>query len=224
LFGHEKGAFTGAVARKPGLVDIAQGGTLFLDEIGDVPLAMQVKLLRLIESGTYRRVGSVETLHANFRLVAATHKPLEEMMTSGAFRADLYYRLSTFPIRLPPLRERVEDIGLLANSFLQRRDPAKRLVIDDEALVCLQRYAWPGNIRELRNALDRASLFADDGVIRTHHLPPAITAHTPGLPTAAGDQRSLQQMAATFKGTRSELAKYLGLSERTLYRRLREEG
>jgi transcriptional regulator with PAS, ATPase and Fis domain len=224
LFGHEKGAFTGAVARKPGLVDIAQGGTLFLDEIGDVPLAMQVKLLRLIESGTYRRVGSVETLHANFRLVAATHKPLEEMMVSGAFRADLYYRLSTFPIRLPPLRERVEDIGLLANSFLQRRDPAKRLVIDDEALVCLQRYAWPGNIRELRNALDRASLFADDGVIRTHHLPPAITAHTPGLPTAAGDQRSLQQMAATFKGTRSELAKYLGLSERTLYRRLREEG
>ena len=128
LFGHEKGAFTGAVARKPGLVDIAQGGTLFLDEIGDVPLAMQVKLLRLIESGTYRRVGSVETLHANFRLVAATHKPLEEMMASGAFRADLYYRLSTFPIRLPPLRERVEDIGLLANSFLQRRDPALSLI------------------------------------------------------------------------------------------------
>ena len=114
-------------------------------------------------------------------------------------------------------------IGLLANSFLQRRDPAKRLVIDDEALVCLQRYAWPGNIRELRNALDRASLFADDGVIRTRHLPPAITAHAPGLP-AAGDQRSLQQMVATFKGTRSELAKYLGLSERTLYRRLREQG
>ncbi|YCH24195.1 sigma 54-interacting transcriptional regulator [Pseudomonas sp. D1-3] len=224
LFGHEKGAFTGAVARKPGLVDLAQGGTLFLDEIGDVPLAMQVKLLRLIESGTYRRVGSVETLHANFRLVAATHKPLEEMMASGAFRADLYYRLSTFPIRLPPLRERVEDISLLANSFLQRRDPAKRLVIDDEALVNLQRYAWPGNIRELRNALDRASLFADDGIIRPQHLPPAITARASGLPVAADDQRSLLQIVATFKGTRSELAKYLGLSERTLYRRLRERG
>lgn len=224
LFGHEKGAFTGAVARKPGLVDLAQGGTLFLDEIGDVPLAMQVKLLRLIESGTYRRVGSVETLHANFRLVAATHKPLQEMMASGAFRADLYYRLSTFPIRLPPLRERVEDIGLLANSFLQRRDPAKRLVIDDEALVSLQRYAWPGNIRELRNALDRASLFADDGVIRPQHLPPAITASPSGLPVAAGDQRSLPQIVATFQGTRSELAKYLGVSERTLYRRLREQG
>ena len=224
LFGHEKGAFTGAVARKPGLVDIAQGGTLFLDEIGDVPLAMQVKLLRLIESGTYRRVGSVETLYANFRLVAATHKPLETMMGSGAFRQDLYYRLSTFPIQLPPLRDRVEDIGLLANSFLQRGE--RRLVIDIEALASLERYGWPGNIRELRNALDRASLFADDGVIRNSHLPPAITAPAalPGVPLAAGDQRSLAQTLAAFKGTRSELAKYLRISERTLYRRLREQG
>ncbi|KAB0546477.1 PAS domain-containing protein [Pseudomonas argentinensis] len=224
LFGHEKGAFTGAVARKPGLVDIAQGGTLFLDEIGDVPLAMQVKLLRLIESGTYRRVGSVETLYANFRLVAATHKPLETMMGSGAFRQDLYYRLSTFPIQLPPLRDRVEDIGLLANSFLQRGE--RRLVIDTEALASLERYGWPGNIRELRNVLDRASLFADDGVIRNSHLPPAITAPAalPGVPLAAGDQRPLAQTVAAFKGTRSELAKYLRISERTLYRRLREQG
>lgn len=224
LFGHEKGAFTGAVARKPGLVDVAQGGTLFLDEIGDVPLAMQVKLLRLIESGTYRRVGSVETLYANFRLVAATHKPLETMMGSGAFRQDLYYRLSTFPIQLPPLRDRVEDIGLLANSFLQRGE--RRLVIDTEALASLERYGWPGNIRELRNVLDRASLFADDGVIRNSHLPPAITAPAalPGVPLAAGDQRSLAQTVAAFKGTRSELAKYLRISERTLYRRLREQG
>lgn len=185
---------------------------------------MQVKLLRLIESGTYRRVGSVETLSANFRLVAATHKPLEEMMGSGAFRADLYYRLSTYPIQLPPLRDRVEDIGLLANSFLQRAE--RRLVIDTEALASLERYGWPGNIRELRNALDRASLFADDGIIRTSHLPPAITTavSVPGLPVATGDQRSLPQIMATFKGTRSELAKYLGLSERTLYRRIREHG
>lgn len=224
LFGHEKGAFTGAVARKPGLVDVAQGGTLFLDEIGDVPLAMQVKLLRLIESGTYRRVGSVETLYANFRLVAATHKPLETMMGSGAFRQDLYYRLSTFPIQLPPLRDRVEDIGLLANSFLQRGE--RRLVIDTEALASLERYGWPGNIRELRNALDRAGLFADDGVIRNSHLPPAITAPAalPAVPLTAGDQRSLAQTVAAFKGTRSELAKYLRISERTLYRRLREQG
>ena len=133
LFGHEKGAFTGAITRKPGLVETAQGGTLFLDEIGDVPLAMQVKLLRLIESGTYRRVGSVETFHANFRLIAATHKPLEKMMEKGEFRQDLYYRISAFPIHLPPLRNRVEDIALLVNSFLQRRGAGKRrLTIDAE--------------------------------------------------------------------------------------------
>ena len=133
LFGHEKGAFTGATARKPGLVETAQGGTLFLDEIGDVPLAMQVKLLRLIESGTYRRVGSVETLHANFRLIAATHKPLEKMMENGEFRQDLYYRISAFPIQLPPLRDRAEDIGLLVNSFLQRAGTGKRrLTIEAE--------------------------------------------------------------------------------------------
>ena len=124
---------------------------------------MQVKLLRLIESGTYRRVGSVETFHANFRLIAATHKPLEKMMEKGEFRQDLYYRISAFPIHLPPLRNRVEDIGLLVNSFLQRRGAGKRrLTIDAEALARLQQYPWPGNIRELRNALERASLFADE--------------------------------------------------------------
>lgn len=168
LFGHEKGAFTGATTRKPGLVETAQGGTLFLDEIGDVPLAMQVKLLRLIESGTYRRVGGVETLHANFRLVAATHKPLEKMMANGEFRQDLYYRISAFPIQLPPLRERAEDIALLVNSFLQRAGAGKRkLTIEPGALTQLQRRSWPGNVRELRNVLERARLFADDGVIRT---------------------------------------------------------
>ncbi|WP_321863834.1 sigma-54 interaction domain-containing protein [Pseudomonas paraveronii] len=230
LFGHEKGAFTGAVTRKPGLVETAQGGTLFLDEIGDVPLSMQVKLLRLIESGTYRRVGSVETFHANFRLIAATHKPLEKMMEKGEFRQDLYYRISAFPIHLPPLRNRVEDIGLLVNSFLQRRGAGKRrLTIDAEALARLQQYPWPGNIRELRNALERASLFADDGVIRAIHLPQASVA----LPLQAAadadasttfDDSTLAQALATFKGTRSELAKHLGISDRTLYRRLKEQG
>jgi DNA-binding NtrC family response regulator len=226
LFGHEKGAFTGATTRKPGLVETAQGGTLFLDEIGDVPLAMQVKLLRLIESGTYRRVGSVETLHANFRLIAATHKPLEKMMEKGEFRQDLYYRISAFPIQLPPLRNRVEDIGLLVNSFLQRVGTGKRrLTIDADALMQLQRYAWPGNIRELRNVLERASLFADDGVIRSIHLPPvSVAASAQSAPSTAFDGNSLTQELATFKGTRSELARHLGISERTLYRRLKEQG
>ncbi|NUT86145.1 sigma 54-interacting transcriptional regulator [Pseudomonas corrugata] len=226
LFGHEKGAFTGATTRKPGLVETAQGGTLFLDEIGDVPLAMQVKLLRLIESGTYRRVGSVETLHANFRLIAATHKPLEMMMEKGEFRQDLYYRISAFPIQLPPLRNRVEDIGLLVNSFLQRAGTGKRrLTIDADALMQLQRYAWPGNIRELRNVLERASLFADDGVIRSVHLPPvSVAASAQSAPSTALNGNSLTQELATFKGTRSELARHLGISERTLYRRLKEQG
>ncbi|WP_373890116.1 sigma 54-interacting transcriptional regulator [Massilia sp. DJPM01] len=202
------------------------GGTLFLDEIGDVPLTMQVKLLRLIESGTYRRVGGVETLHANFRLVAATHKPLEKMMMDGQFRQDLYYRISAFPIQLPPLRQRAEDIALLVNSFLQRAGAGKRkLTIDADAMSQLQQAAWPGNVRELRNVLERASLFADDGVIRIEHLPvaPAIRVIPTAIRTdAAGD--GLPTVLATFDGTRGELAAHLGISERTLYRRLKEAG
>ena len=226
LFGHEKGAFTGATSRKPGLVDTAQGGTLFLDEIGDVPLSMQVKLLRLIESGTYRRVGSVETQHANFRLVAATHKSLEHMMARGEFRQDLYYRLSAFPIVLPPLRDRPDDIGLLAQSFLRRAGAGKRtLTIDAEAMAQLQRRPWPGNIRELRNVLERASLFADDGVIRVEQLlaAPVEQGAAPDMPLR-GASAPLDELHATFGGTRKALAAHLGLSERTLYRRLKALG
>ena len=225
LFGHEKGAFTGATSRKPGLVETAQGGTLFLDEIGDIPLPMQVKLLRLIESGTYRRVGAVETLHADFRLVAATHKPLEQMMAQGQFRQDLYYRISAFPIQLPPLRDRAEDIALLINSFLQRTGAGKRkLTIDANAMLQLQGRAWPGNVRELRNVLERARLFADDGVIRAEHLPAAPMGQVRAPPMsghAVAD--SLAPIIAAFGGTRGELAAYLGISERTLYRRLKAQ-
>ncbi|MYN16212.1 PAS domain-containing protein [Rugamonas sp. FT107W] len=224
LFGHEKGAFTGATSRKPGLVETAQGGTLFLDEIGDVPLAMQVKLLRLIESGTYRRVGSVDTHHAAFRLVAATHKPLERMMAHGEFRQDLYYRISAFPIVLPPLRGRPEDIALLVHSFLRRAGAGRRrLTVDDDALAQLQRHPWPGNVRELRNVLERAALFADDGVIRAGHLPAAPAAPDPGRNRHAPGA-TLAEVVPGFSGTRKELAARLGVSERTLYRRLKEEG
>ena len=222
LFGHEKGAFTGAATRKPGLVETAHRGTLFLDEIGDVPLSMQVKLLRLIESGTYRRVGGVETLHANFRLIAATHKPLETMMAKGEFRQDLYYRISAFPIHIPPLRERAGDIPLLVNSFLQRAGGGRgNLTIDPAALACLQSRSWPGNVRELRNVLERASLFADDGVIRAEYLP-AAPVEAVGAP--APDAGSLSELLPNFDGTRRELAARLGLSERTLYRRLKARG
>jgi len=230
LFGYEKGAFTGAIARKKGLVETAQGGTLFLDEIGDVPLSMQVKLLRLIESGTFRRVGSVDTLRADFRLVAATHKPLERMVAQGEFRQDLYYRISAFPVHLPPLRERLDDIPLLVASFLQRGGPGGRpLTVVPEAMKRLQAHHWPGNIRELRNVLERARLFADGGVIGLEALPPGLGQGAPvarAMPAPAGllGEAELRQHVAAFRGTRRELAAALGLSERTLYRRLKALG
>jgi len=236
LFGHEKGAFTGANTRKPGLVETAKGGTLFLDEMGDVPLSMQVKLLRLIESGSFRRVGAIESQQADFRLVAATHKPLQQMVADGRFRQDLYYRISAFPIHLPPLRERADDIPMLVDSFLQRGGPHKhRISVDARAMACLQAHDWPGNIRELRNVLDRARLFADDGIVRTEHLPeglgqgasappaaPPIASMTPGG-SDQGDG-ALARAVAAFQGTRRELAAQLGMSERTLYRRLKALG
>jgi transcriptional regulator with PAS, ATPase and Fis domain len=236
LFGYEKGAFTGANARKKGLVETAEGGTLFLDEMGDVPLSMQVKLLRLIESGAFRRVGSVETQQADFRLVAATHKPLQQMVADGRFRQDLYYRISAFPIHLPPLRERAVDIPMLVDSFLQRGGNTKhRVSVQPEAMARLQAYDWPGNIRELRNVLDRARLFADDGIVRAEHMPDGFgngsVTRLEGPPAVlsvrgragTGDEE-LARISATFKGTRRELAMQLGMSERTLYRRLKALG
>ena len=164
LFGYEKGAFTGANARKPGLVETAKGGTLFLDEMGDVPLSMQVKLLRLIESGTFRRVGAIESQQADFRLVAATHKPLQQMVADGRFRQDLYYRISAFPIHLPPLRERAADIPLLVDSFLQRGSSTKhRVSVEPDAMAQMQAHDWPGNIRELRNVIYETLVFKRAG-------------------------------------------------------------
>jgi len=233
LFGYEKGAFTGAVARKKGLVETAAGGTLFLDEMGDVPLAMQVKLLRLIETGTFRRVGGTETHQADFRLIAATHKPLLEMVADGRFRQDLYYRISAFPIHLPPLRERHDDIPLLVDSFLQRGAPSRqRLCVEPTAMARLQAHDWPGNIRELRNVLERARLFADDGIVRTEHLPETVAGALPRPATSPDssarrtgvDDAALRRLAASTDFTRRALAQYLGLSERTLYRRLKALG
>jgi transcriptional regulator with PAS, ATPase and Fis domain len=241
LFGYEKGAFTGAAARKPGLVETAQGGTLFLDEIGDVPLSMQVKLLRLLESGTFRRVGGIETLRADFRLVAATHKPMRDMIGDGRFRQDLYYRISAFPIHLLAVRERPDDIALLVDSILQRIGRARgaagstsgrKFSVTPDALARLHAYSWPGNIRELRNVLDRACLLADDGVIRVEHLPDhmmeresANRRNNSGSASLSSrgelTDRELARFAQEFSGTRGALAQHLGMSERTLYRRLK---
>lgn len=186
---------------------------------------MQVKLLRLIESGSFRPVGSTRTVHSDFRLVSATHKPLKEMAAAGTFREDLYYRISGFPIRLPSLRERVEDLPLLAESLLQRMGKQSPK-LQPEALERLSLHPFPGNIRELRNILERARLFADEGLIRPEHLPDDIG------PSAAQGSRhrsrnelgDLAQALENFRGSRSELARHLGMSERTLYRRLRELG
>ncbi|QQX61249.1 sigma-54 interaction domain-containing protein [Pseudomonas chlororaphis] len=230
LFGYEKGAFTGALQRKIGLAEAAHGGTLFLDEIGEVPLAMQVKLLRLIESGSFRPVGSLRTVHSDFRLVSATHKPLKEMVAAGTFRQDLYYRISAFPIRLPALRERSDDLPLLIDSLLQRLAPGAVPRVAPEALERLGLYAYPGNIRELRNILERARLFSDDGVIRVEDLPEelrvgsAATTTQPSRRRAGKDLEQLAHALEVFEGSRSELAKALGLSERTLYRRLKALG
>ncbi len=232
LFGYEKGAFTGATARKRGLVEMAQGGTLFLDELGDISLSMQVKLLRLLESNTYRRVGGLEMQQAHFRLVCATHRHLKAMVDAGTFRQDLYYRISAFPIIVPPLRERQEDLPLLAETLLQRMFPHKTPRLAPEALACLQHYAFPGNIRELRNLLERAALLSDNNIILPQHLPdacqtaPGTPADAPWgsniVPLAEIENRYLRWAAQQHKEDRASLAQKLGMSERTLYRRLRE--
>jgi len=232
LFGHVRGAFTGAHSQKVGLVEAARGGTLFLDEVGDVPLGLQVKLLRLLETRTYRRVGDVETQNADFRLICATHRGLKEMVSEGAFRRDLFYRISTFPIHLPALRERHEDLPLLVHTLLRRIAPARRLRLEPAAMNCLLRYAFPGNIRELRNILERATLLSDGEVIRPEHLPEVCEGGEVAeilpprfrqiLPLEDLEQAYLRWAAARFPGSKKELAEQLGLSERTLYRKLAE--
>jgi DNA-binding NtrC family response regulator len=182
LFGHEKGAFTGAIARRPGRFEQADGGTLFLDEIGDMPLSVQVKLLRVLQDGTFSRVGSNETLKADARIVAATNRNLAEEVAKGNFREDLYYRLNVVEVRLPPLRERPEDIPLLAEFFLQRitrKNGMARIRLSAEAVGVLQHHDWPGNVRELENTISRACALASSNVL----LPSDINLTTaPGRP------------------------------------------
>jgi DNA-binding NtrC family response regulator len=249
LFGHERGAFTGAQQARPGLVESASGGTLFLDEVGDIPLTMQVKLLRLLESGTYRRVGSTELRKSDVRLVSATHRDLPSMALDGLFREDLYYRLSAFPIELPPLRARRGDIPLLARALLSRVAPDRRLTLTAAALAHLEVHPFPGNVRELRNVLERAALLSDGDQIggevmarmlvagRRKEAPQPLQAWpttgaltdaaAPRTPTPAARRRmaqrqALQQSLALHAGDREALARSLGISLRTLYRRLQD--
>jgi len=173
LFGHEKGAFTGAITARVGRFEMAEGGTLFLDEIGDMPLNMQVKILRVLQERTFERVGSNRTQSADVRVIAATHKHLEDMIESGDFREDLYYRLNVFPIEMPALRERVEDIPLLINELISRMEKEKRgsLRMNSAAIMSLCRHDWPGNVRELANLVERLSIMHPYGVIGVQELP-----------------------------------------------------
>ena len=233
LFGHEKGAFTGAQTTKQGLVEAADEGTLFLDEVGDIPLPLQVKLLRLLETGAFRRVGSLEPRRTDFRLICATHRNLKEMVDNNQFRQDLYHRINGFPISLPSLKERKEDIPLLAESLLKRMLGEKTLNIDPKTFAVLKQYDFPGNVRELRNVLARASLMADGDTILPQHLSeefePYLDADSVDLSlNFTGDLLPLDDLervylkyaVARYKGDKRALAKVLGVSERTLYRKL----
>jgi DNA-binding NtrC family response regulator len=179
LFGHEKGSFTGAIARRAGRFEQADGGTLFLDEIGDMPATIQVKLLRVLQDGSFSRVGANETLHSDVRIIAATHKNLAEEVSAGRFREDLYYRLNVVELRIPPLRERIEDIPLLAEYFLQRvtrKNGMARIRISSEAVNILQSHTWPGNVRELENTIARACALAGSNVLLPSDIPLASSA------------------------------------------------
>ena len=226
LFGYEKGAFTGAAKSKPGLIDACDGGTLFLDEVGDVPLNLQVKLLRLLETGRYRPVGSIEQKSVDFRLVCASHKNLPQMVKAGEFREDLYYRIAAFGIELPSLRDRSEDIPLLAQHFLQNSEFNYKS-FSENALLRLKQQNFSGNIRELKNLIQRSALMSDENVIEVEDL---------GLEDfEINDQHSLYEkqslaelekqylkhLCVEFKANEiDEMALTLGISTRTLYRKL----
>ncbi len=187
LFGHEKGSFTGAISARRGRFELARGGTLFLDEIGDMPLNMQVKLLRVLQERTFERVGSDRSLEANVRVVAATHRDLEDLIRSGGFREDLYYRLNVFPIEMPSLRERIEDLPLLVDELTERitHEQGVRVSLNPAALRSLSHYPWPGNVRELANLMERLTILKPGGQVEPNDLPAKFRAYVPTEPVAA---------------------------------------
>ena len=228
LFGYEKGAFTGAQGRKKGRFELAEGGTLFLDEIGDLNLATQVKLLRVLQEREFERLGGTETIKINVRLIAATNKDLERAITDGEFREELYYRLNVFTIFVPPLRERKSDVLLLADHFLEKyaREHNKRIKrISTPAIDMLTSYHWPGNVRELENTIERAVLVCETNVIHGHHLPPTlqtaeesdtITRLSLSAAIEAYERDIIQDALKTTRGNRKKAAKLLDTTERII--------
>jgi len=247
LFGHERGAFTGADRQKPGRLELAAGGTLFLDEVGELAAAVQAKLLRVLQEREFQRVGGTATLKADFRLIVATNRNLTEAMARGQFREDLYYRLSVFPIHLPPLRERSEDVVLLAQEFVRRlgeRMGKGEPGLSRDARELLVTYPWPGNIRELQNAIERALIVSDAGLITAAQLgltlprlpsgetpPPAVPtpSRLPSHPAAEATLQELERHAiadalAKAKGNKTAAAAALGITRMQLYTKLKRLG
>ncbi|HUW98419.1 MAG TPA: sigma 54-interacting transcriptional regulator [Acidiferrobacter sp.] len=249
LFGHERGAFTGCIGRKQGLFELADGGTLLLDEVGEIPSNIQTKLLRVLETGEFRRLGGTDTLSANVRLVSATNRDLLEMTETNQFRLDLYYRIAGIDIRLPNLKARRSDIPALVETILTRitQTGAPRCKLTDEALDKLMNHSFPGNVRELRNILLKAVAMSSHGIISVEHIhlgsSPSIRNHpnphaassrpdndrpfanpalgTAGLSMAEIEARHIGELLAAHNGHRRNVADLLGISERTLYRKLR---
>ncbi len=245
LFGHEKGAFTGAVNSKPGRFELADGGTLFLDEIAEIPVEMQVKLLRAIQESEFERVGGIQTIRVDVRLVVATNRDLQQEVAQGRFREELFYRLNVVPIRLPPLRERREDIPLLVEHFLAKFNARLNRAIDDisqNAMNLLCNYRWPGNIRELENVIERALVFAEGPVLDVEDLPEGLvekssTAPAPLLPGADASMKDIVKQAtaelekdlivkalAETEGNVTQAARKLKISRKSLQNKMKEFG
>jgi transcriptional regulator with PAS, ATPase and Fis domain len=236
LFGHERGAFTGAVTNKTGLLDVAHRGTVFLDEIGDADPMVQAKLLKVLEEKRFRRLGDVRDRQVDVRLISATHRELRSLIDEEKFRSDLYFRISTVQLRIPPLRERPEDITPLAAQLLQKiaadlKYPQVELT--PKVATALEGYSWPGNIRELRNVLERAVLLSDNGVLRSEHLHFEFASKLPrsaGSPISVGssgtsladvERHYIQQVVVEEKGNVVKAAQRLGVPRSSLYKRLK---
>jgi DNA-binding NtrC family response regulator len=242
IFGHEKGAFTGATGSRAGCFEQADGGTLFLDEIGEMPLDLQTKLLRVLEDHRVRRLGGQREVEVNVRVIAATNADVARLLEEGRFRKDLYFRLNVFTLDIPPLRERREDIPLLAEHFLEEHRSENRTKITGfsrEALALLERQPWPGNVRELKNAIHRAAILCPEGEIQPQHLPMALHGgRVPGqdrgspgnvtLPVgtsvAEAERALIEETLRTCRGNKSKAARILGISLKTLYTRLKKYG
>lgn len=236
LFGHEKGAFTGAAALRRGRFEYADGGTLFLDEVGDMPMSTQIKLLRVLEDGEIMRVGSNDPIRVDVRLISATNRDLNAAIAEKAFREDLYFRLKVVTLALPPLRERAEDIALLADYFMKEfsRQHGKTITaLSPAALQALQAYTWPGNVRELRNAVETMVALAQGNTLDVQQLPPEIPGAVRPGPSAASlgtmtleeaERQLIANALRATEGNRQEAARRLGIGERTLYRKIKDYG